>query len=88
LVAFATQHAEAGRLALLEGVPVDPTSFAVDARATHVGLAMDSITKPFVKSLSDGGFLVFVYTANDPRDVATCVDFGVHGIISDVPDRI
>jgi glycerophosphoryl diester phosphodiesterase len=78
----------ASTLALLEGVPVRPTVFATDARATHVGLSIESITENFLSRLREDGLLVFVYTANDPRDIGWLRDMEVDGIISDYPERI
>jgi glycerophosphoryl diester phosphodiesterase len=75
-------------LALLEGMPVDPTSFATDAQATHVGLAVDSISPSFVETLHSEGLQVFVYTANHPLEIQRMKSLGVEGIISDFPERI
>jgi glycerophosphoryl diester phosphodiesterase len=75
-------------LALIEGIPVHPTGFAEDAGVTHVGLAIDSLTKDFVRALQQGGYEVFAYTANDPRDIAWLRQLQVDGIISDYPDRV
>lgn len=75
-------------LALLEGAPVSGPQFALDARASHAGLALDSVTPEFVASLQQAGISVFVYTANDPRDIARARKIGVDGIISDYPDRV
>jgi glycerophosphoryl diester phosphodiesterase len=87
-LAASSESPECLRLALLEGVPISPTAFALEARATHVGLAMDSVTPEFIDSLRAAGLNIFVYTANDPRDIAVCKAMQVHGIISDYPDRV
>jgi glycerophosphoryl diester phosphodiesterase len=79
---------QAETLVLLEGVPVPPTAFAKEAAATHVGLAIDSITEDFVKSLQREKLRVFAYTANDPRDIDWLKRTGVDGIVSDFPDRL
>lgn len=79
---------KAATLALLEGVPVRQTAFTKDCQATHVGLAVDSITEEFVRNLQADGLCVFVYTVNDSRDVKWLQDLGVDGIISDYPDRL
>jgi glycerophosphoryl diester phosphodiesterase len=79
---------DAASLALLEGVPVQPAQFAIDARAAFVGIAMDSITMRFVHDLHAASLNVFVYTVNDPRDIRQAHALGVDGIISDYPDRI
>lgn len=73
-------------LALLEGEPIDSTAFARDARVTHVGLGIDSLTSRFVESLHKESYLVFVYTVNDKRDVAVVKGMGVDGVISDFPE--
>lgn len=74
-------------LALLEGVPIGAAEFAKRARVSHVGLSMDSLTGDFLRSLKSEGFKVFVYTLNDPRDIQSCIDMGVDGIVSDFPER-
>jgi glycerophosphoryl diester phosphodiesterase len=75
-------------MALLEGMPVNLTSFAMDAQATHVGLALDSVTKQYVDALHGKGLRIFVYTVNDPDDIRWVKSIGADGIISDFPDRI
>jgi len=84
------RDADAGTktLALFEGVPVRPTGFAEDVGATHVGLAIDSITEPFVEALHSAGLAVFIYTVNHPSDIAWMKSMRVEGIISDFPDRV
>jgi glycerophosphoryl diester phosphodiesterase len=75
-------------MALLEAVPIHPTAFAIDSKATHVGLAFDCLTAPFVQALHHADLQVFTYTVNDPADIARARAVGVDGIISDFPDRI
>ena len=75
-------------MAMLKGVPIRPTLFAADAKVSHVGLALGSITKTFVNALRSEGFRVFVYTVNDPFDIQWVKSLGVDGIISDFPERI
>jgi glycerophosphoryl diester phosphodiesterase len=84
------RDADAGAetLALLEGVPVRPAAFAKDAKVTHVGLAIDSITEPFVRALHSERLAVFVYTVNHSSDIAWTKSMRVEGIISDFPDRL
>jgi glycerophosphoryl diester phosphodiesterase len=79
---------DARTLALFEGIPVDPIGFAEDAGVTHVGLAIDSLTDDFVGALQKGGYEVFGYTANDPRDIRWLRQLQINGIISDYPDRV
>jgi glycerophosphoryl diester phosphodiesterase len=75
-------------MALFEAVPVHPTAFAIDAQATHVGLAFGCLTAPFVQALHQADLQVFTYTVNEPADIARAGAVGVDGIISDFPDRI
>lgn len=75
-------------LALLEGAPVTPAAFAIDAQATHVGLGLDSILSDQVEALRSAGTRVFVYTVNHPEDIDAVKRLGVDGIISDFPERI
>lgn len=76
------------RLALLEGIPVEPTMFALEARSSHVGLSVESITSDFISALHDANLQVFVYTVNDRRDVDWLSSLGVDGIISDHPEML
>jgi len=75
-------------MALLDNVPVHPTAFARDAEVTHVGLGIDCLTGEFVGALQREGLRVFVYTVNEPSDIAWVRSLGVDGIISDFPERI
>jgi glycerophosphoryl diester phosphodiesterase len=75
-------------LALLEGIPVDHTSFAREAKVTHVGLAFDSTRSKFIQDLHESGHKVFVYTLNDLADIEQAIRWGVDGIISNYPERI
>jgi glycerophosphoryl diester phosphodiesterase len=75
-------------LALLEGVPVNLTAFAEEARVTHVGLALDCVTEKYVRLLQSKSFAVFVYTVDDPMDIQWLSSMGVDGIISNFPDRL
>jgi glycerophosphoryl diester phosphodiesterase len=88
LLAIGKIDPSAMRMALLEGIPVSMTRFALEARASHVGLSIDSVTTDFVKALHEAGLQVFVYTVNDPRLVELAKQIGVDGVISDRPELI
>ena len=75
-------------MALSEAIPVQPTAFAIDAQATHVGLAFDCLSPSFVQALHQAELQVFTYTVNEPADISRARKVGVDGIISDFPDRI
>jgi glycerophosphoryl diester phosphodiesterase len=81
-------HDSAVTLALLEGVPISPTTFATEANVSHVGISMESATPAFLTALQQSRFTIFVYTVNDPRDIKWLESLGVDGLISDFPERI
>lgn len=75
-------------IALLEGTPVNRTAFALDARATHAGLSVHSLTPSFVASLHAAGIQVFAWTVDEPEMIAFARECGVDGLISNYPDRL
>lgn len=75
-------------IALIDAVPVSPTAFAADSRATHAGIAFDTLEPGFVHALRDAGIGVFTYTVDDPRDISHACSLGVDGLISNFPDRL
>ncbi len=75
-------------LALIEDAPIHSTAFATNAQATHAGLALNSVTSALVQALQAKDIKVFVYTVDEPDDIARMKRLGVDGIISNFPDRI
>jgi glycerophosphoryl diester phosphodiesterase len=75
-------------IALIDAVPVSPTAFALDARATHAGIAFESLESKFLGALKDAGIEVFTWTVDDLRDIAHARSLGVDGLISNFPDRL
>ncbi len=88
LLSVRHEDLQAQTLTLIEAVPVNRTAFATDAQATHVGVAFETLTPSFLKSLHDHSLQVFVYTVNEPADIQTAKAMGVDGIISDYPERL
>jgi glycerophosphoryl diester phosphodiesterase len=79
---------EAKTLALIHAGPVDKVQFALDARATHAGINIEFATAEFVDALHKAGLAVFVYTVDEPGEIAAMKALRVDGIISDYPDRV
>ncbi len=79
---------KAQTLALLVGRPITPAGFALEAEATHVGIAFDTLGQAYVDALNSAGLQIFAFTVNDPADIQRVAALGVDGIISDFPDRI
>jgi glycerophosphoryl diester phosphodiesterase len=75
-------------IALIDAVPVSPTAFAMDSRATHAGIAFSTLEPGFAQALQAEGIGVFTYTVDDPRDIARARSLGVDGLISNFPDRL
>ena len=88
LLAIRRENHQAQTMALIEAMPVNRTAFATDAQATHVGVAFETLTPSFLKSLHDRSLQVFVYTVNEPADIQIAKAMGVDGIISDYPERL
>jgi glycerophosphoryl diester phosphodiesterase len=80
--------ANAATIALLEGVPINMTAFAVDAKATHAGLSIHSLSRRFVEALHEAGVQVFTWTVDEPEQIAFAKSCGVDGLISNFPDRL
>jgi len=79
---------DAQTLALIEDSPLHPTAFAIDVQATHAGLALKVVTPALVQALQAKGIKVFIYTVDEPEDIARMKGLGVDGIISNFPERI
>ena len=88
LVCVRETYPDALVMALLEGIPVQGAQFAVDAGATHAGIALDSMTIEFGRTLRQAGLQVFLYTANEPEEIQLAKSLGADGIISNFPERI
>jgi glycerophosphoryl diester phosphodiesterase len=67
-------------MALLEGIPVSMTAFAIECGATHAA--------PFVDALRGVGLSIFLYTADSSEQIAWAKEFAPDGIISDYPERV
>ncbi|MGE3787881.1 MAG: glycerophosphodiester phosphodiesterase [Nitrospirales bacterium] len=80
--------ANALTLALIEKAPDHPTAFATNAQATHAGLALKIVTPDLVAAIREKAIKVFIYTVDEPDDIARMKSLGVDGIISNFPDRI
>ncbi|MDP9190396.1 MAG: glycerophosphodiester phosphodiesterase [Acidobacteriota bacterium] len=88
LLAVRHLQPDAQTLALIHGAPVDKAGFAIDAQTTHAGINIDFATAEFVSAFQRVGRQVFVYTVNEPEEIAAMKALQVDGIISDYPDRL
>lgn len=88
LLSVRALDANAATIALLEDTPVNMTAFALDAKATHAGLSIHSLSIPFVESLHEAGIQVFTWTVDEPEQIAFAKSCGVDGLISNFPERL
>lgn len=75
-------------MTLMEAVPISRTAFAQEARATHAGIALDSMTGEFGEALHQAGLYLFLYTADTNEQIGLARALGADGIISNFPERI
>jgi glycerophosphoryl diester phosphodiesterase len=61
-------------------------SISAKLNAHHIGIRFDRMTKPLAESLHAAGVRLFVFTVNDPNDIACMSEIGIDGIISDMPE--
>jgi glycerophosphoryl diester phosphodiesterase len=73
---------------LLYGYPLHTIPMAQAIQAYSVHLHLDTVTPKRVATLQEAGFKVFVYTVNEPPDIAAMRGIGVDGVFSDFPDRV
>ena len=80
---------------VLTGVIVGKNPFGVlikakqiKAHSIHIPKQYLKIRKGLIKRLKDQGFKMFVFTLNEPADIALAKELGLDGIFSDYPDRL
>ena len=79
---------DAQTMILFRWLPANPGAAAARLHATHVGLRLNTVTKPRVTALHNERLIVFAYTANQPAEISKMKMLGVDGIISDFPDLV
>lgn len=79
---------DAQTMILFTRLPTNPCAIAARLHATHIGLRLNTVTKPLVTALHNDRLIVFAYTANHPAEISKMKTLGVDGIISDFPDLV
>ena len=74
--------------ALTEKIARDLAAFAERLGAWSVNSSKDCVTAELVADAHRRGLKVFVFTINEPRDIARMKKLGVDGVFSDFPERI
>jgi glycerophosphoryl diester phosphodiesterase len=74
--------------ALAAAIPDGFAAFAKDMQAFSVNVSSASVTDAFIEEAHRYELKVYVYTVNEPAEIARMKSLGVDGIFSDFPDRI
>src|SRR5262245_3270865 len=83
-----TVDPEASLMVLFGGRSRVSAARAVKYGSSYAGLRHDKATRVLVDSFHRAGLLVFVYTADAPRDIQHALSLEVDGVISNFPERI
>lgn len=75
-------------LALMERIPRRGAALALEAGATLVGPDYHFVSARGIRGLHDAGLQVWLFTVNQPRQIARAIALGADGIISDYPERV
>lgn len=79
---------DAQTMILFTRLPTNLCAVTAKLHTTHVGLRLDTVTKPLVTALHHEHLIVFAYTANRPAEISRLNMLGVDGIISDFPELV
>ena len=74
--------------ALVVRVPRGLAAFAGRLGAWSLNVAKEHVTPALVADAHARGLKVFVYTVNEPADIARMAALGVDGVFSDFPERV
>jgi glycerophosphoryl diester phosphodiesterase len=74
--------------ALIEKTPRGLAKFAEDLGAWSVHAGKRRVTPKLVADAHRRGLKVFVFTVNEPKDIARMRTLGVDGVFSDFPERV
>ena len=79
---------EASLMVLFGNLPRGSVASARRYEPSLVGLRHSTATRRLVETFHLADLLVFVYTANTPREIERSISVGVDGVISNFPERI
>lgn len=74
--------------ALISRVPRGLAAFAEKLGASSVNPSRHCVTPALVADAHRRGMKVFVFTVNEPKDIARMAVLGVDGVFSDFPERV
>ncbi len=74
--------------ALIAGIPIGLAEFALKAQASYASMCNEFISAEFIADAHSRGLKVYVWTVDDPDEIAKLTALGVDGLFSNYPDRI
>jgi glycerophosphoryl diester phosphodiesterase len=83
-----TADPKASLMVLFGRLPRASVAHARRYAASHVGLRHGPATRRLIEAFHLEHLLVFVYTANTPREIQHAISVGVDGVISNFPERV
>jgi glycerophosphoryl diester phosphodiesterase len=73
---------------LTEDDPLDAIPVAKSLNAVAINPNFKSLNKYNVSKIKEASLQLFPWTVNQPEDIASLIDLGVDGIITDFPERV
>jgi len=74
--------------ALIDKTPRGLAQFAEELGAWALHASKRCVMRELVADAHQRGLKVFVYTVNEPKEIATMRMLGVDGVFSDFPERV
>ncbi len=74
--------------ALIKSVLIDEAEYVTSLGCKALVASLEFTSVELVRQMHAARIAVYVYTANDPRDIDYFIEMGVDGIISNYPDRV
>jgi glycerophosphoryl diester phosphodiesterase len=87
LLTFKTLAPGIPRGVLVYGYPLNCIGIARKLGAVSVHIDLDAVSKERISRVQQAGFKVYVYTVDDPSDIAMLREWGADGVFSNFPER-
>lgn len=88
LLTFKTLASQIPRGVLVYGYPLHCIGIARRLGAVSVHIDIDAVSKDRISRMHQAGLKVYVYTVDDPADIATLREWGADGVFSNFPERV
>jgi glycerophosphoryl diester phosphodiesterase len=74
--------------ALFGRIASDPIARAQQFNAFSINISSKSVAQELVERSHDAGLKVYVYTVNDPAEIARMLTLNIDGVFTNYPDRV